>query len=246
MKIRTKPTGEQYWAYVVCYVDDILCIDHDPTVPMNMLGNIYRMKEGSVGKPTMYLGANIREWTVQDADGAETNCFAMGSHGHVKEAIRIVESLMTQHNLSYSSSRHQGRDALFSSSAYRPELDSSPYLDDDLVTVYQNLMGILQWLCKLGRVDIIHEATVLSQYMVQPRIGHLSQALNIFKYLKLSPIKGWMVFDAYDFDIEWIPFCADESPLMEQAEAMSRLYPDSFDELPPGMPPALGMEVNIN
>lgn len=107
-------------------------------------------------------------------------------------------------------------------------------------------MGMLRWLYELGRVDIIHESTILSQYMVQPRMGHLIQALNIFKYLKYSLIKGWMIFDPYDFDIQWAPFRSDESPPQERADAMASLYPDSIDEIPPRMPTPLGQGVHVN
>ena len=87
MNIKRKPSGERYWSYIVCYADDILCIDHDPIVSMNHLGTIYRMKEDSIGSPSMYLGANIKEWAVQDEFGKCTTCYAMGSSSYVKESI---------------------------------------------------------------------------------------------------------------------------------------------------------------
>lgn len=99
-------------------MDDILCVDHCPAEPMGKLGSIYRMKEGSVGPPTMYLGANVRKWTVQDYLGQDIPCYAMGSHGYVKESIRIVEGIMHMHDLTYSSTRQQGRNTPFSSVDY--------------------------------------------------------------------------------------------------------------------------------
>ena len=36
---------------------------------------------------------------------------------------------------------------------------------------------------ELGKMDIGFEVSVLSQYMAFPRIGHLTQALHVFKYL---------------------------------------------------------------
>ena len=77
-----------------------------------------------------------------------------------------------------------GRDAPFSNQSYRPELDATNYCSFTLMTVYQNLIGVLRWLCKLGRIDIVYEVSVLSQYLAQPRIGHLQQCLNIFYYIK--------------------------------------------------------------
>jgi hypothetical protein len=47
-----KPYGTQYYEYLLAYVDDMLMISHEPQVTMNALSQLYRMKEGSVGKPT--------------------------------------------------------------------------------------------------------------------------------------------------------------------------------------------------
>ena len=246
MRIKTRADGTQYWSYIVCYVDDILCIDENPKTLMSKLGSIYRMKEDSISEPSIYLGANVRNWTVTDNEGKDINCWALGSQNYIRESLRIVDSIMEKHNLKQSSTRRQGRNTPFSSSDYRPELESSNYCSDEEITIYQNLIGMLRWLCELGRVDILYECTILSQYMVQPRIGHLTQALNIFKYLKTSSIKGYMVMDPYDFDIDWIPFRNDESPPIERSMAMAKLYPDAFDELPPKMPIPLGNPVNIN
>ena len=114
----------------------------------------------------------------------------MSSSSYVKESIRIVLGLMEKYNISHTSTRRNGRFSPFSSADYCPELDSTEYLNDGLITVYQNLMDMLRWIRKLGWIDIIHESTLLLQYMIQPRVGHLSQALNIFKCLKTSDLSG--------------------------------------------------------
>ena len=131
------------------------------------------MKEGSVGRPLMYLGANIHKWTVQDDNGQDVPCFVMGSHGYVTKSIQSVEKLMHTHSLLYISIRQQGGCTLFSYIAHCPEMGSTQYVDIQLITVYQNLIGMLQLICELGRVDIIHETTLIAQYIVQPRKGHL-------------------------------------------------------------------------
>ena len=73
----------------------------------------------------------------------------------------------------------------FTSQLYRPELDNSEYCDQDLHKLFQNFIGMLRWMCELGRVDILHETSLLSQYLTQPRLGHLKQAINIFRYLDM-------------------------------------------------------------
>ena len=46
---------------------------------------------------------------------------------------------------------------------------------------------MLRWATELGRVDILHEVALLSQYQVSPREGYLEQLLNRFGYLKEHP-----------------------------------------------------------
>ena len=38
---------------------------------------------------------------------------------------------------------------------YRPELDRTPELDSERTSYFQELIGILRWICKLGHVDIV-------------------------------------------------------------------------------------------
>ena len=89
------------------------------------------MKEDSIGSSSMYLGANIKEWAVQDEFGKCTTCYAMGSSSYVKESIRIVEGLMERYNISRIFTRRNGRFSPSSSTDYHPELDSTKYLNDE-------------------------------------------------------------------------------------------------------------------
>jgi hypothetical protein len=49
LKAVTRPEDNvHYYAYILCYVDDILCIHHD-------------LMPSSVGNPDIYLGAKLKE-----------------------------------------------------------------------------------------------------------------------------------------------------------------------------------------
>ena len=52
-----KTNGVRYYEYVLIYVDDILCMSHDPKALMQKLDKYFPMKEGSIGTPDIYLGA---------------------------------------------------------------------------------------------------------------------------------------------------------------------------------------------
>jgi hypothetical protein len=81
---------------------------------------------------------------------------------------------MNKHDLKYPSTCRHGSNSPFSTASYRPELDDTDMCDEELHTVYQNIIGILRWIVELGRIDINLEVSLLSQYLVSPRIGHLS------------------------------------------------------------------------
>jgi hypothetical protein len=51
--------GFDYYEMLLVYVDDILFIAFDPKLTMDIIGKLYRLKEGSVGPPEQCLGANL-------------------------------------------------------------------------------------------------------------------------------------------------------------------------------------------
>ena len=238
----SKPSGDPYYEYIIVYVDDIICVSHEPQKWMNLLANIYRLRD--VGIPTKFLGSNIKRWTYVDAAGQLSQCWALGSETYVKEACAVVDKQMKLHNLSYPSTRRHGANSPFSSSAYRPELDSSTFCNDALTNVFQNMLGVLRWIVELGRIDIQLETSLLSQYLVQPRQGHLAQACNIFRYLKSRYTKGYIVMDPVKWDIDWTGGPDDTHP-RDKAKYMSELYPDASQNIPHDMPEPLGDPVNI-
>ena len=163
MKEATKPDRTKSWSYVIVYVDDVLVINHNAKATMNLISDIYRIKDSSIETPKIYLGANVKQWKLQDSEGQFDSCYVLSSQTYKKEAIRVVELLMRKHNFLYSSTRCHGSKPPFSSSNYMPELESISYCNDEHATIYQNLMGTLRWMCELGRIGILHESSLLSQ-----------------------------------------------------------------------------------
>ena len=108
----------------------------------------------------------------------------------------------------------------------------------------QNLIGVLRWICELGRVDILYEVSVLSQYLASPRIGHVMEAISIFFYLE-NHDRSWMVLDPTRFDIKWMPRGNEESPEV-RARVLKEIYYDAEDPDPPGMPDPHGESIQIN
>ncbi len=62
LKAVTRPEDNvHYYAYILCYVDDILCIHHDPMSVMGEINKSLHLKPSSVGNPDIYLGAKLKE-----------------------------------------------------------------------------------------------------------------------------------------------------------------------------------------
>ena len=53
-------------------------------------------------------------------------------------------------------------------SDYRPEIDATSELDTNNITTFQELIGELMWYTEIGRVDILHDLSVLSAFQESP------------------------------------------------------------------------------
>jgi hypothetical protein len=67
-------------------------------------------------------------------------------------------------------------------------------LEPSVAMYYMKRIGILQWMCKLGGIDICTKVSMLSLFSTMPCEEHLDEALHMFSYLK-SKINSRPVFD---------------------------------------------------
>ena len=134
MRKACKPDGTKYWEYVLCYVDNVLVISHDPKSVMQHLEAKYTLKESSVKEQDKYFGAQIRKFILPI--GEET--WAMSSNLYVSRAIADVERELEQSNQTL-----RPRVSTPMSTGYRPKLDQSPELDAQRANYYQGLIGVL-------------------------------------------------------------------------------------------------------
>eukprot|EP00957_Ditylum_brightwellii_P018083 1362311-Ditylum_brightwellii.AAC.1 len=117
---------------------------------MDQLSKMYKLKDGSVKEPELYLGATIEKWYIHELDKPEKARWSMSSYSYTKKAIEEVELELAQ-----VEKRLQTRVETPLSSGYCPELDISKELDPSKQIYYQGLVGILRWICKLGRLNIL-------------------------------------------------------------------------------------------
>ena len=64
-----------------------------------------------------------------------------------------------------------------------PELDTTPFLDDNDIQKYQSMLGALQWVVTLGRFDVATAVMTMGSFRVTPRDGHLLRLRRIYGYL---------------------------------------------------------------
>ena len=123
-------------------------------------------------------------------------------------------------------------------SGYKPELDVTPELNDELGSRFLQLIGVLRWANELGRLDIFVEVSQLSQHQALPRRGHLEEIYHIFAYLKKHENGARVVFDPAMPSI-------DERVFNDNADWQD-FYGDDAEELPPSMPEPKGKHVTIS
>jgi hypothetical protein len=221
----TKPDGTEYYEYLIVYVDDILVLSHCPKDVMKMFSKIYHLKEEPT-VPKTYLGATILEWSING-----DKMWAMSAQCYIKEAIRCLES-----ELKKSGQRLQGKPVTPMTPGYRPELDVSPLLEPDQASYYMSLIGILHWAVELGRINIYIDVTLLSSFLVQPRVGHMNEVLHIFSYIKCHE-NSKLVFDPN-------PQVWDETQFVKYD--WKEFYGDAVEAIPPNAPPPRGNPVQLN
>ena len=227
MRPAVKANGFQYWEYVLCYVDDLLCISDNPDKTMNSIKKDFKLKDDKVEVPQYYLGATISK--MYNAENVE--CWAMDSDKYCESAVNNIEEVLEKKGLKLPSKcRSPVR------SNYKAEMDDTGELKSDGLQWYQELIGQLRWAVELGRVDILLEVSVLSQHLALPREGHLEQVLHIFGYLKEHK-KLRLMFDCSQPEIDERQF---------QEYDWYDFYKYASDKVPPNMPEARGLAMSLS
>ena len=110
---------------------------------------------------------------------------------------------------------------------YVPKLDRTNVLTVDLALYYQSLIGIMQWMCEIGRVDIVTEVSMLSSHLALPQEGHFHTTLHIMAYLGQHHSSRIVDYDIFP-NSDWAEF-----------------YGKVEEAIPPNAPPPRGLEVKV-
>jgi hypothetical protein len=97
--------------------------------------------------------------------------WGMSPAKYIKEAVSNCEK--------HLKTNYDGQYALLTQAAnpfvigYEPEIDETPALDPDQALYFQSIIGVMQWMCKIERIDIDTEVLLLSLHLAYPREGTL-------------------------------------------------------------------------
>jgi hypothetical protein len=155
----------------------------------------------------------------------------MSSTNYTKKAIEEVERELREANLKLPT-----KVTTPLASGYRPEIDATAELDADRQNYYQGLIGVLRWICELGRIDILTSVSMLSRYLVATRRGHLEQVFHIFAYLK-AHTRSTLVFDDTEPNFTGSTFNKCD---------WSEFYPDAAEAIPSNAPEPRGKSVTMS
>ena len=89
---------------------------------------------------------------------------------YVQESVRNVGIHLCQE---YGGRKFAKRATAPFPRGYIPELDTTPKLGAKEANYYQSLMGILQWMVEIGRVDMLTEVSMMASQLAMPREGHI-------------------------------------------------------------------------
>jgi hypothetical protein len=73
--------------YMLIYVNDILCVHHDPGSPLEKLDEYFKIKEGFIQVPTFYLGAKLNKTHLPNG----MISWGMSSNKYVQYVVQNVQ-----------------------------------------------------------------------------------------------------------------------------------------------------------
>jgi len=186
------------------------------------------VKEGSIGDPDYYLGAKLRKMTLKN--GVEA--WAMSSSKYALAAVANVVDQLKSRGLEHMMPKSAANPF---KGGNKPEMDVSPELDAEQATYYQSQIGILRWLCEIGRIDILVNVSMLASHLALPQEGHLEAVYHIYSYLR-NKHNARMCFDPTYPEIDMGSFKECD---------WKTFYGNMKEAIPPNAPEVRGKEVDL-
>ena len=205
------------YEYIAVYVDDLTIAAKNPKEICDALTGKYNYKLKGVGPLTYHLGCNFE----RDEDGT----LRAGPR-------KYIDKMMSWYEHTYGTQPKQASSPL--EKGDHPEVDDSEFTDDEGIKQYQAMIGQLQWLIALGRIDVFTATMSMSRWRACPRIGHLNRLKRIYGYVAKMK-HGYIRIRTEEPDYSHIP-----DPGYDWKHTV---YGDVKEMLPPDAPKPLGKPV---
>ena len=118
MRSATRADGQEYYEYILLYVDDCLCISENPKPALLQIDKYFPIKPASIGPPKTYLGGTVSK--IQLPNGV--HAWAFSSSQYVHEAVKSAEEHLEKGGKKLMSKKP----GTTIPTSYSPELDITP------------------------------------------------------------------------------------------------------------------------
>ena len=141
--------------YIIVHVDDFMILAKDAESYMAKLQKLYNIRHVTpiTESSTAYLGMDIRRMPHGKRG------FLLSAHTYLTQALSMARTLFdydTQDDL-------KGRNTVLDDHKHYDD-DSSDLLNEQFHKKYLQLVGMLNWVSALGRVDITYATRKLARY----------------------------------------------------------------------------------
>ena len=92
LQTAVKLEGFEYYEYIICYINNVLCVSHNPHTLAKLIQLEFKLKDKKIEYPEVYLGASLDKMKLESG-----NCFlTMLPEQHLKAAIISVEEYLAR------------------------------------------------------------------------------------------------------------------------------------------------------
>ena len=159
-------SGDIY-EYIAVYVDDLAVAARDPKEIVDKLCNQYKFRLEGTGPIAFHLGCDF----FRDEDGV----LCLSPKKYIDKMVdAYVRMFGSNPKTTYRSPLEKGD---------HPEMDTTALLDQDGITMYQSMVGSMQWAVSLVCFGIASAVMTLSSFQTAPCQGHLERAKRVYGYL---------------------------------------------------------------
>jgi hypothetical protein len=154
------------YEYIAVYVDDLAIAMKNPKEFMDVLEDKHKFKLKGTEPIAFHLGMDFS----RDDDG--TLCISTTKY--IEKLIKTYEKSFGIKPKEFASPLEKGD---------HPELDTLELCTTEQVAHYQSMIGSLQWIVTIGRLNIHMAVMTMSGFHISPRNGHLERLRRIYGYL---------------------------------------------------------------